>query len=180
MDLYIGKELEKRYGEYLAGEGIDDRRQGRLVIDLALQSYMANKPSKAAKDLDASFRIHATRQIRLFLFAENDTTSSTICYNYYLLSTKPSALAHIREEHDKVFGRDLSYVPSLINEQQHLINQSPYTIAVLKESMRLFPGASSMRQGQEGVNITDDEGNRYPTRGTMIWILHQAHHRNSK
>lgn len=35
-----------------------------------------------------------------------------------------------------------------------------------------------MRQGINGINIVDDEGNQYPTGGTMIWILHQALHRN--
>lgn len=35
-----------------------------------------------------------------------------------------------------------------------------------------------MRQGLEGIDITDDHGNTFPTEGTMIWILHQALHRN--
>lgn len=35
-----------------------------------------------------------------------------------------------------------------------------------------------MRQGIDGINITDGQGNQYPTGGTMIWILHQALHRN--
>lgn len=178
MNLYIGKELDKRYADYRANYGSDKTKQGKSVVDLALQSYMANAPDKATRELDKTFRTHATRQIRLFLFAGNDTTSSTICYTYYLLSTNPTALARIRAEHDSVFGLDLSVVPSLISEQPHLINQLPYTIAVLKESMRLFPGASSMRQGLEGIDITDDHGNTFPTGGTMIWILHQALHRN--
>lgn len=178
MDSYIGNELEKRYDDYRANSELDDQKQSKSVIDLALQSYLAENPGKATQKLDRIFRRHATRQIRLFLFAGNDTTSSTICYTYYLLSTNPEARKRIREEHDSVFGTDLSAVPSLITEQPHLINQLHYTIAVLKESMRLFPGASSMRQGLEGIDITDDHGNQHPTGGTMIWILHQAMHRD--
>ena len=176
MDLYIGKELDKRYASYRTYHGRDDSTQGKSVIELALQSYLAN--GKATEELDKTFRTHATRQIRLFLFAGNDTTSSTICYTFYLLSKSPTIQARIRAEHDSVFGLDLSATPSKISKQPHLINQLPYTIAVLKESMRLFPGASSMRQGLDGIDITDDHGNAFPTGGTMIWILHQALHRN--
>ena len=178
MDLYIGKELNKRFEHYRMNHGRSEAKQGKSVVDLALQSYMANEASKGTQELDKTFRTHATRQIRLFLFAGNDTTSSIICYTYHLLSTNPEAQARIRAEHDAVFGTDLSVVPSLISEQPHLINQLPYTIAVLKESMRLFPGASSLRQGIDGINITDDDGNIFPTGGTMAWILHQALQRN--
>lgn len=139
---------------------------------------MTEEPTKASRRLDRKFRTEVTRHIRLFLFAGHDTTSSSICYTYYLLSKSTEARARIRAEHDSVFGTDLPAVPSLLSKQPHLINQLPYTTAVLKESMRLFPGASSMRQGIDGIDIADEQGNQYPTGGTMIWILHQALNRN--
>jgi cytochrome P450 len=178
MDAFIKKELEKRYDDYRANLKLENQKQSKSVIDLALQSYLAENPEKATQELNKTFRIHAIRQIRLFLFAGNDTTSSTICYTYYLLSINPEAQRRIREEHDLVFGTDRTVAPSLILKQPHLINQLPYTTAVLKESMRLFPGASSIRQGLEGIDVADDQGNQYPTGGTMIWILHQAMHRD--
>lgn len=178
MDHYIWKELDKRYDEYKANPHHDDTKPSKSVVDLAIQSYMTDEPTKAAQRLDRKFRTQVTRHIRLFLFAGNDTTSSTICYTFYLLSKSAEARARIRAEHDAVFGTDLAAVPSLLSKKPHLINQLPYTTAVLKESMRLFPGASSMRQGIDGIDIADEQGNQYPTSGTMIWILHQALHRN--
>ena len=113
-------------------------------------------------------------QIRLFLFAGHDSTSFTICYCYYLLSKCPAALAQIRAEHDAVFGFNLSKVPNLLVEQAHLINQLPYTVAVIKETLRLFPAAFAMRGGLPGIELQDSNDSRYPTAGMNIWILHSV------
>ena len=151
MNKYISGELDKRFATYKSG---DSHRTSRSVIDLALESYLRTRPSSnASQSLDREFKTWAMTQIRLFLFAGHDSTSSTICYCYYLLSKSPAALAQIRAEHDVVFGPDLSKVPNLLAEQAHLINQLPYTVAVIKEALRLFPAASAMRSGLPGSNF---------------------------
>lgn len=67
---------------------------------------------------------------------------------------------------------------SALREQPFLLNQLPYTTAVIKEALRLFPPASAMRGGDPGVQLKDDRGNLYPTDSMNIWILHSAlqHH----
>lgn len=130
--------------------------------------------------MDKTFKAYATAQVRLFLFAGHDTTSSTLCYCYHLLSSHPEAMATLRAEHDTVLGTDLSKVPSLLIDNPHLLNQLPYTLAVIKETMRLFPAASSMREGSAGVTIIDEAGNSYPTEGVYVWVLHLAIQRNPK
>ena len=172
MNKYISGELDKRFATYKSG---DLHRTSRSVIDLALESYLTTRSSSNASErLDREFKTWAVTQIRLFLFAGHDSTSSTICYCYYLLSKCPAALAQIRAEHDAVFGPDLSKVPDLIIEQAHLINQLPYTVAVIKEALRLFPAASAMRGDLPGVELQDSNGSRYPTAGMNIWILHSV------
>ena len=178
MNTYISKELDKRFAEYQLRSKF---APSRSVIDLALESYMAENPSsKASKRMDPGFKKWATTQIRLFLFAGHDSTSSTICYCYYLLSKHPEAMAKIREEHNEVFGSDLSSVTRILVEQPQLINQLPYTLAVMKEALRLFPPASAFRGGRPGVELQDPDGNRYPTEGMNIWVLHNAVQRNPK
>lgn len=51
------------------------------------------------------------------------------------------------QEHDDIFGKDLAGVSKLLREQPHLINNLSYTLAVIKESLRLYPVASTIRSG---------------------------------
>lgn len=136
------------------------------------------RPSK----LDPAFKKWATTQIRLFLFAGHDSTSSTICYIFYLLESDPEALAKVRAEHDAVFGgpSSLATVPDQIRQNPSSLNQLPYTTAVIKETLRLFPPASAFRDGRPGLFLTDAKGRKYPTEGTNLWVLHSAVQRNEK
>ena len=183
MNRFIEKELDHRFAELQRDKASSDtdRPSSKSVVSLALESYMAEQvQGKPAKEMDKTFKEYAMAQVRLFLFAGHDTTSSTLCYCYHLLSSHAEALATLRAEHDAVLGTDLSKVPPLLCENPHLLNQLPYTLAVIKETMRLFPAASSMREGSPGVCIVDDAGNSYPTEGVYVWVLHLAIQRNPK
>lgn len=175
MDKYIDKEVDKRFEAYnkkINGESDEDQRF-ESIIDLALQDYLESQPNATQKKaLDSGFRAFATRNMRMLLFSGNDSTGSTISYCYYLLSENPSTLASIRAEHDSVFGKDLSKTASAIANDSHLLNQVPYTNAVIKETLRLFPPAASIRQGVDGADLIDEEGNHYPTGNCMVYILH--------
>lgn len=75
MNSYIGKELDKRYAEWTK-----DENSSRSTMHLVLKEYMdqqKNQPRPAS--LDPAFKKWAIIQIRLFLFAGHDSTSSTIC-----------------------------------------------------------------------------------------------------
>lgn len=115
----------------------------------------------------------------MLLFSGHDSTGSTITYCYYLLSQNPTALARLRAEHDKVFSTDLSAAAPAISDNPHSLNQLPYTNAVIKEALRLFPPAASIRKGAEGVDLIDENGNHYPTRNCMVFILHQIIQRDA-
>ncbi|PVH72354.1 cytochrome P450 [Cadophora sp. DSE1049] len=177
MDNYISKELDERFAERRRSKGVVTRS----IIDIVIEDYMSeNEVASGSKKLDPTFKKWAIVQIRLFLFAGHDSTATSLCYSYHLLSQHPEALERIRAEHDEVFGTDLSTVATQLLKQPQKINLLPYTTAVIKEAMRLWPAAAGIRTGTPDTILRDDNGNEYPTEGTAILVLHNALHRNPK
>ena len=148
------------------------------MIELALEKYMTKDGARPVRKMDMTLKKMIARKNRLFLFASNDSTSSILGYCYYLLSSPPECMARVRAEHDSIFGTDLITVPPAIVRTPHLLNQTPYTHAVIKEVLRLFSPAASLCESAPAVEIVDPHGRRYSTRGTFIWVIHQALHRN--
>ena len=178
MDAYIGNELDKRYDDYKIDP---DSTRTKAVIDLVIQAYVSRDVKKALQpELDPSFRLFAIRQIRLFFFTGHDSTSSTICYIFHLLSSNPDSLAQLRTEHDRIFGPDQSHAAALLSKKPQLTKSLPYTHAVIKESLRLFSPAASSRAGKPLVSLTSDVGTRLPTADAIILMVHVEMHRSPK
>jgi cytochrome P450 len=176
MNQYIGAELDKRHAEYKADP---ESAKGVSIMDMVLRAYLSETPSPPAH-LDAEFRASVIRQIRLFVFAGHDSTATSIVYTFHLLSKHPEVLARLRAEHDDVLGPDPKAAASKISDDPRLVNSLTYTLAVIKEAMRLFPPAGASRDGVSGVNITDDAGNSCPTDDTILWVLHGELHQGDK
>ena len=179
MDKYIGDLVDQRYADIMEDLKIEKESKSKSVIDLVLQAYAMDKSGgRMPGAIDNEFRAFAIRQIRLFVFLGHDSTSSAICYIIHLLSNNPEKLRLLHAELDSVF--DKADVPTQILQQQHLLNHLPYTTAVIKESLRLFPPASSSRQGQPGVSIINDAGQSCPTGDTFVITIHSELQRAAK
>lgn len=152
MDEYINKILDDRFATR------HQREKKKLVVDLALEYYlkeekkMSNANAHQAKTLDPTFKKAATNHIKTFLFAGHDTTSSAICYAYHLLSKSPESLAKLRAELDNVLGTGSDAAARSISENPSILNQLPYTLAVIKETLRCYPAASTLREGKKGYD----------------------------
>ena len=181
MNKFLDAELDKHFGPS-SSNSVDiqgSTTPNRSIIGLSAESYMNERASgRTDPNMDQAFREFTKTQIRTFLFAGHDTTSSTMCYAYYLVFKNPSVLEKVRAEHDNVFGADHTRAASILSEQPQLINQVPYTTAVIKEALRLFPPSSSMREGSANCSLVGANGRKYPTEGTLIWVMHQSLHRN--
>ena len=77
-----------------------------------------------------------------------------------------------------MFGTDISSTAGTVKQYPELINRLPYTLAIIKETLRLFPAASALREGQPGVYLQDKNGTKYPTEGLCIWVIHGGIQRN--
>lgn len=93
MDRYIGRLLDDRFSSRAARSEATGGKRQKYVIDLALESYLkeaaGGDADKEVAHMDPAFRTAAISNIKTFLFAGHDTTSSTICYAYYYLSKNP-------------------------------------------------------------------------------------------
>jgi len=157
---------------------IDERRKngvkkvdshGQTVIDLALQDeeYGCRAPVQELVD-----------QIKTFLFGGHDTSASVVAWTYYYLSICPDVHAKMKSEHDSIFGpfTDTASLAEQINQNPKLLAKLEYTLAVLKEVLRLRPPADGARQGPPGYIIRTDSGYEFDASDTMIATQHLGLH----
>ena len=183
MNNYVANVLERRMIAYKKEQGNEGLRGTKSIMDLSLAAYMSEYHSKedantATKAVDSTYKAFAMSQIKLFLFSGHDTTSSTICYIFYVLSRYPEDLARVQAELNSILGPEGGKTGSAIAENPALLNRLPYTLAVLKEVLRLYPAVSSVRAGEPGFNVTDDSGRRFPTDKLLVWANPQTIHRD--
>jgi cytochrome P450 len=108
------------------------------------------------------------RDESLTLFAAgHETTSTALTWAWYLLAKHPEIYQKMRQEVDAVLqGRTPTYAD---------IAQLPYTLQVLKESMRLYPPA----YGVSRVALHDMDLDGYPIHkgDVMIMAIYALHRR---
>ncbi|KAF1976199.1 cytochrome P450 [Bimuria novae-zelandiae CBS 107.79] len=187
LEQFISRELQERFKEMKLEKTASNRDQpkrAKSVVALALEQYIKENQKGDLENLDDlqlddAFAQVAANQIRLFIFAGNDTTATGIVYTYHMLALHPDALAKLRAELDSVFGND-SDVADQLRERPALINECRYTHAVIKETLRLYPPASSLREGIPGVSLVDRKGTVIPTEGLNATIMHRFIHVNPR
>jgi cytochrome P450 len=176
---YIWRELDLRFKSKYRQSGFQAKARSKTIIDLALDNYLAEKSQNSSSDaMNLIFRDFATSQIRTFVFAGHDSTSSTMCYAFHLLSINPGARRQLIAEHDLVLGQESAKATNQISENPHILNQLHYTSAVIKETLRLYPPASSTRSGTPGYCVTGNDGLQLPTEGFLVWSNSYAIHRD--
>ena len=141
------------------------------ILDLALTDPDYGKSASKSELVD---------QLKTFFFAGHDTTASTISWSYYFLSHYPKELLRLRQELDDVFGANTppSQVAKMIIEDPKVHTKLDFTLAVIKESLRLEPPAAPAREATAYYHFTTRSGATiYPPEGAMVytsaWMLHR-------
>ena len=198
LDRLIGEELDRKFSALKTSlngstEKPSRKDRKRSVVDLALEAYNNTTSSSNTNTIpgvmDATFRQNSIDSIKTFIFAGHDTTSSTIACVFYLLHQHPDCHAKLLTELDAIFGqhRDSAAIGEQIRANPYLINKLDYTTAIIKETLRLFPPASTLRDVDAPSpsqpftkHITDpDSGTLYPLSGFTIWPVAHLIHRNA-
>ncbi|KAI5863986.1 cytochrome P450 [Durotheca rogersii] len=178
LDRQIRAQIAKRLSAFRGARSRGEQLAYNSVLDQALESYYSEPGRKLSDPLDTKFLETLCAQLRLFFFAGYDSTSSTMTSSCYLIWRHPEVLAKLRAEHDQVFGKNVAACPDLICENPSILNSLPYTLAVIKETMRLFPPANGIRTGSKDLVLKGRDGTEYPTEGISVQMNHITLHRN--
>jgi cytochrome P450 len=152
-----------------AADESNEKKLSQDVLDLALQDEEYGSKASIAELID---------QARTFLFAGHDTTASTITWIYYYLSRNPSCLTKIKAEHDRIFGLDIDplQIALKISADPKILAKLDYTLATMKEVLRLRPIGDGVRYPPKGYIIRHPNGAEFDTTGMILSIQHEGLH----
>ncbi|WQF87370.1 Putative cytochrome P450 [Colletotrichum destructivum] len=143
----------------------------KTVLNLALM-HLAEEAGGCPIDptTDPDMMETILGNLKTFLVAGHETTASALCFMFKVLQDNPDCMARVRAEHDEVLGPDPDQAADVLSGSPRLLNSLRYTHAVIKETMRIYQLASTMRGGEAGFYLSDPEtGMQYSTEGFLVW-----------
>ncbi|KAI1758533.1 cytochrome P450 [Hypoxylon sp. FL1150] len=165
----ISKELDDKIYRR-AKEIADEQEKGtgvpkkRSVVDLALAAYEKEASVggsevriTTSQDLPRALREDIIDSVKTFIFAGHDTTSSTLCWANYLLQRHPEVYAKLKAELDTFLPGKLAETAAKIKAEPYIVNKLEYTTAVLREALRIFPPASTIRYAVPNGYVVDSQ-----------------------
>ena len=111
----------------------------------------------SSETLTPSQLTETSDQVRTFLWAGHDSLTSSLQWTFYELSRTPRALQAVRDELDSVLGPETdpaAICSRLLSHSEDIFPKMRYTNAVIKETMRLHPPASTVRLTAPGSGFT--------------------------
>jgi cytochrome P450 len=107
-------------------------------------------------------------EVMTLFLAGHETTANALAGTFYLLMRNPDAYARVRDEARRVLGGRLPTTEDLPN--------LPYSLACIKESMRIYPPAYMMgRSAEREVTLA---GHRLPKDSIVFVNIFGIHHRS--
>ncbi|KAI0838400.1 cytochrome P450 [Hypoxylon sp. FL0890] len=180
LNRHIRAQVARRVDAFREAKLRHEQSAFNSILDQALENYYSQPGRKQSDPLDGEFMDILCAQLRMFFFAGYDSTASTMVSCCYLIWKHPEVLAKLRAEHDQIFGRNIAACPDMIAENPSILNSLPYTLAVIKETLRLFPPANCIRMGCKDLVLRDRNGVEYPTEGCAVQTSHLSVHRHTQ
>lgn len=166
--------VRRKYEEVKAIGADRNSPLSRTVLGLSLKDTDSLTPGVMEETID---------QLKTFLFAGHDTTSTLINWTLYELHRTPRALEAIRDELRSIFGKGAAN-PAVVEEKLlssggSVIHQMVYISAVIKEVLRLHPPAGSVREPTPGAGflVTSPDG-EVSVDGTRPYLCATIIHRD--
>nr|UOH28367.1 AceR [Aspergillus alliaceus] len=102
--------------------------------------------------------------------------SAALSYCLMLLHQHPNIARRVQAEHDDIFSSDRNITLQLLKTNPERLNQLVFTLAVVKETLRLFSMGVILRQPSSDTVISND-GQIYSLRDHIVVLFHTAMHR---
>ncbi|PSN60518.1 cytochrome P450 52A12 [Corynespora cassiicola Philippines] len=172
-DVAIKKCIQEKFDEIKEAQKTETKAtKDRSVLALSLKDTEVLTPEILQVTAD---------QVKSFLFAGHDTTSSLLQWLFYALSVHPRCLAAIRAEHDAVFG-DQDPREVMLAKPDESMKALSYTSACIKEALRLWPPAGSARMAAPGKGFTVklENGDSVCLDGTILYLCPSLIQRDPK
>ena len=171
---YAARQIRKHMMPLLLNivENYENMKGPKTILQLAFKSYAEENTDATQRGrIPVSFLDRVINHLKMFMFAGHDTTASTLAFLLHLLSLHPEIAAKVCAEHDEVLGPNPDEAPGMICQDPTLLNKLPYTLAVMKETLRLYPplGGTIRETHDRNFMLTNPRtGARYPMHGLMI------------
>ncbi|KAH7304088.1 cytochrome P450 [Stachybotrys elegans] len=160
IDFLVKEIIQQKYDGIKA-----DDNHSRSILALSLKDTSALTPRLLSETSD---------QVRSFLFAGHDTSTSMLQWLFYELSRTPRALRAVRAELDEVLGpsTDPREICTLLRHKgESSVARMSYLNAAIKETLRLHPPASTVRMTppNSGFTVRAPTGQDYCLDGTIMY-----------
>ncbi|KAI9743071.1 MAG: hypothetical protein M1818_003366 [Claussenomyces sp. TS43310] len=159
----------KRFGRQIVANAVTSRAIEKPCEDLSQEDILSGSLINSLLDSIPDHEVVADAALN-FLTAGRDTTGQTLTWTFYLLMRHPSVILKIRKEvDDLVNNAGENHVEGL---SLPMIRPSslPFTMAVLYESLRLYPPIPfEIRQCVESTTLPD--GTFLPKNAVLVWCL---------
>lgn len=148
--------------------------KSRSILSLILRDSATLTPALVNEACD---------QLKTFLFAGFDTTSIMISWILYELSRTPRVLDAVHAELDSLLGKETEpqvVLDRILASGPDIMTRMPLTAAVVKETLRLHPPASTARMTKPGTgfNLRTADGLEHCVDGSILYICHSLIHRD--
>lgn len=141
------------------------RRENRDTGDLLSMLILAHDPEDA--DDPGMENTQIRDEVMALFLAGHETTANALSWAWYLLAKNGECYARLQAEVDAVLqGRTPTYDD---------LERLPYTLQVLKESMRLYPPAYALVR--QAIRETQIAGRRVPRNAVVLFSPYLLHRR---
>ncbi|KAF4434963.1 cytochrome P450 [Fusarium acutatum] len=164
--------------ERIVREGdVPSRQNPRSIMDLLVREHAKAVLEERKRGVYGHSRLSNSEEemllsnLRTMLLGGHSTSTNTLCFLFMLLSKAPDVVEKMNQEHCEQLGTS-PQVTLLANP--NMFRRLPYTEAVLKESLRLYPLGSDLKQAPPSTKVTTNDGRRLPIADGLI-ITASAH-----